>query len=220
MRISVPIIAACSPCEGLLNRFAAEKGRPPPFFLLLGGPPSIPKKINFFFPCFFRCFLPAFNLFKKYSVVCFRPALASLLPFQLLGFRFHRYGRRPCHTHQYAHRPNVSGRIRFFTIGAVGSVYPGEPLGLEVKMFSYHWTHLFLFQIYKRSRQAFDPDPYRCPRCSVCCYYDTMGFAPRQWFEQPKILLYFRIIRQYPRAEIFDIMVLNRGISGDAPIFL
>ncbi len=34
----------------------------------------------------------------------------------------------------------------YSTIGAVGSVYPGEPLGLEGKVFSYHWTHPFLYQ--------------------------------------------------------------------------
>ena len=41
-----------------------------------------------------------------------------------------------------------------------------------------------------------------------------MGAVRSQWFELPKILLYFRIIRQYPSVPVSDIMILNRGILG------
>ncbi len=64
-------------------------------------------------PPHLQCFGTAPHLFKKYSVVSFRPALALLLPFPLLGSRFHRYGHCLCHTHQYAHRPSVSRHVRF-----------------------------------------------------------------------------------------------------------
>ena len=174
-------------------RNCKSKKRPSPASSMLRDGPSSIQKI-------FSCILP--------SGAC----LVAAIP--IVGISFPSVRTLPLPYSSVCPSAKRQQTRPFSTIGAVGSVYPASRSDWKKKCSVTIGLTPFCFVFPNGADKQLILIRFRHPLCSVCCYYNTTGAPQSQWFELPKILLYFRIIRQYPAVLISDIMILNRGILG------
>ncbi len=180
-----------------LQTAKSKKGPSPASSMLRDGPSSIQK--------IFSCILP--------SGAC----LVAAIP--IVGISFPSVRTLPLPYSSVCPSAKRQQTRPFSTIGAVGSVYPASRSDWKKKCSVTIGLTPFCFVFPNGADKQLILIRFRHPLCSVCCYYNTTGAPQSQWFELPKILLFFRTIRQYPAVLISDIMILNRGIFRYSDFF-